>query len=65
MKMVMQCPAASFLESDDQPRFQSLTPDQILAKNAIAWKFVNYGITILYYDQEQGYTGSNYPNNRL
>jgi len=56
--------AASFLENHDQPRFQSLTQDQSLVKNAIAWTFVNDGIPILYYGQEQGYTGSNDPNNR-
>ncbi|KAF8532746.1 glycoside hydrolase superfamily [Gautieria morchelliformis] len=55
---------ASFLENHDQPRFQSLTTDQSLVKNAMAWAFITDGVPILYYGQEQGYSGSGDPNNR-
>ncbi|KAL0945659.1 hypothetical protein HGRIS_014811 [Hohenbuehelia grisea] len=54
----------SFLENQDQPRLQSKTQDMALVMNAIAWTFVNDGIPIVYYGQEQGYTGSNDPDNR-
>ncbi|RDB27294.1 Alpha-amylase 1 [Hypsizygus marmoreus] len=54
----------SFLENHDQPRFQSVTQDQALVRNAITWLFVKDGIPILYYGQEQGYTGASDPNNR-
>lgn len=55
---------ASFLENHDQPRFQSLTKDQSLVKNAMAWSFITDGVPILYYGQEQGYAGGADPNNR-
>lgn len=55
---------AAFLENHDQPRFQSMTQDQALVKNAMTWTFVTDGVPILYYGQEQGYTGSGDPNNR-
>ncbi|RPD58617.1 glycoside hydrolase family 13 protein [Lentinus tigrinus ALCF2SS1-7] len=54
----------SFLENHDQPRFQSLTQDEALIKNAMTWPFVQDGIPILYYGQEQGYTGGADPANR-
>ncbi|GLB36809.1 putative protein with domain of unknown function (DUF1966) [Lyophyllum shimeji] len=54
----------AFLENHDQPRFQSITQDQALVKNAMMWPFVHDSIPILYYGQEQGYTGNNDPNNR-
>ncbi|PSR70436.1 hypothetical protein PHLCEN_2v13687 [Hermanssonia centrifuga] len=54
----------SFLENHDQPRFQSLTQDQALIKNAMTWPFVQDGVPILYYGQEQGYTGGADPANR-
>ncbi|KAI0753795.1 glycoside hydrolase family 13 protein [Fomes fomentarius] len=54
----------SFLENHDQPRFGSLTDDQALVKNAMAWPFVQDGIPILYYGQEQGYQGGPDPANR-
>ncbi|KZT05143.1 glycoside hydrolase family 13 protein [Laetiporus sulphureus 93-53] len=56
--------AGSFLENQDNPRFQSLTTDQSLVKNAMAWPFIQDGVPILYYGQEQGYTGGNDPYNR-
>ncbi|KAI0798144.1 glycoside hydrolase family 13 protein [Abortiporus biennis] len=54
----------SFLENHDQPRFQSQTQDQALIKNAMTWPFIHDGIPILYYGQEQGYTGGADPANR-
>jgi alpha-amylase len=54
----------SFLENHDQPRFQSLTNDSMLVRNAVAWPFVYDGIPILYYGQEQGYQGGPDPSNR-
>ncbi|TFK64230.1 glycoside hydrolase family 13 protein [Pluteus cervinus] len=56
--------AGLFLENQDQPRFQSITKDQSLVQNAMAWPFVFDGIPILYYGQEQGYDGNGDPNNR-
>ncbi|KAF8653556.1 hypothetical protein AX16_003893 [Volvariella volvacea WC 439] len=56
--------AGSFLENHDQPRFQSVTQDQSLVQNAIAWTFVNDGIPIVYYGQEHGYSGAHDPDNR-
>lgn len=55
---------ATFLENHDQPRFQSITTDQSLVKNAMAWSFITDGVPIIYYGQEQGYTGNGDPNNR-
>jgi alpha-amylase len=54
----------SFLENHDQPRFGSLTGDQALIKNAVTWPFINDGVPILYYGQEQGYKGGADPANR-
>ena len=54
---------ATFLENHDQPRFQSLTTDQSLVRNAMAWSFVTDSVLILYYGQEQGYAGGADPSN--
>lgn len=35
-----------------------------LVMNAMSWPFIQDGIPILYYGQEQGYTGGNDPANR-
>ena len=35
-----------------------------LVKNAMTWPFIQDGIPILYYGQEQGYTGGADPANR-
>lgn len=35
-----------------------------LVRNAVTWPFVQDGLPILYYGQEQGYDGSTDPNNR-
>jgi alpha-amylase len=55
---------AAFLENHDQARFQSLTTDLSLVKNAMAYTFVTDGIPILYYGQEQGYSGGAEPSSR-
>ncbi|EPS93812.1 hypothetical protein FOMPIDRAFT_58690 [Fomitopsis schrenkii] len=54
----------AFLENQDNPRFPSLTTDQSLIMNAMTWVFVQDGLPILYYGQEQGYAGGNDPDNR-
>lgn len=54
----------AFSENHDQPRLQSITTDQSLVKNAMAWSFVSDGVPITYYGQEQGFTGSQDPSNR-
>ncbi|KZT66206.1 glycoside hydrolase family 13 protein [Daedalea quercina L-15889] len=54
----------AFLENQDNPRFPSLTSDQSLIMNAMSWLFIQDGIPILYYGQEQGYAGANDPYNR-
>lgn len=56
--------SGSFLENHDNARFQSHTTDSGLVANAVAWPFVNDGIPILYYGQEQGYQGAEDPYNR-
>jgi alpha-amylase len=54
----------SFVENQDNPRIQSTVTDQAIVKNAMTWPFINDGIPILYYGQEQGYQGGNDPANR-
>ncbi|KIK01831.1 glycoside hydrolase family 13 protein [Laccaria amethystina LaAM-08-1] len=54
----------SFLENHDNPRFQSITQDISLVKNAMTWPFIQDGIPILYQGQEQGFTGGAEPSNR-
>ncbi|KAE9387936.1 glycoside hydrolase family 13 protein [Gymnopus androsaceus JB14] len=66
--------AGSFIENQDNPRIQSTVTDQAVSleirscldwssKIAMTWPFINDGIPILYYGQEQGYAGGNDPNN--
>ncbi|KAJ4474354.1 glycoside hydrolase superfamily [Lentinula aciculospora] len=54
----------SFVENQDNPRLQSTVSDQSIVKNFITWPFINDGIPILYYGQEQGYQGGDDPANR-
>nr|Q08806.1 RecName: Full=Alpha-amylase 2; AltName: Full=1,4-alpha-D-glucan glucanohydrolase 2; Flags: Precursor [Schwanniomyces occidentalis]CAA51912.1 alpha-amylase [Schwanniomyces occidentalis]prf//2113214A alpha-amylase [Schwanniomyces occidentalis] len=54
----------NFIENHDQPRLPSYTSDSALIKNAIAFNLMSDGIPIIYYGQEQGYSGSSDPNNR-
>ncbi|KAF5385549.1 hypothetical protein D9757_006765 [Collybiopsis confluens] len=45
-----------FVENYDNPRIQSTASGQSIVKNAMmTWPFINDGIPILYYGQEQGY----------
>jgi alpha-amylase len=53
-----------FLDNHDQPRFASLANDTMLVRNAMAWPYVGDGIPIMYYGQEQNYTGGADPANR-
>lgn len=53
-----------FMENHDQPRFQSLTRDLSLIKNAMAWTFATDGMPIVYYGQEQEFSGAQDPDNR-
>ncbi|KAF3010469.1 hypothetical protein E8E14_005005 [Neopestalotiopsis sp. 37M] len=54
----------TFMENHDQVRFASLTSNTNLIKNAIAFTILNDGIPIIYYGQEQQYSGGADPNNR-
>ncbi|KAL5520212.1 hypothetical protein ACEPAG_9425 [Sanghuangporus baumii] len=56
--------SGAFMENHDQPRFQSLTKDQSLIKNAMAWIFATDAMPIVYYGQEQGFSGAQDPDNR-
>ncbi|KAI6137178.1 glycoside hydrolase family 13 protein [Pisolithus sp. B1] len=53
----------AFLENHDQPRFGSITNDSALRANAMVWPFIYDGIPVLYYGQEQGFSGGAVPNN--
>ncbi|KAH8657061.1 glycoside hydrolase family 13 protein [Tricladium varicosporioides] len=52
----------SFLENHDVDRFPSLTSDESLAKNAIAFTILADGTPIIYEGQEQHYAGTNSGN---
>ncbi|KAF2166514.1 carbohydrate-binding module family 20 protein [Zasmidium cellare ATCC 36951] len=54
----------NFLENHDNPRFASITNDTGLTKNAIAFTLLNDGLPIVYYGQEQGFSGATDPYNR-
>lgn len=54
----------NFLENHDNPRWPSYTTDVGLTKNAIAFTVLNDGIPIIYYGQEQGFSGKVDPYNR-
>jgi hypothetical protein len=54
----------NFLENHDNPRFASFTTEAALTRNAIAFTTFSDGITIMYYGQEQGFTGAQDPDNR-
>ncbi|KAI6000939.1 glycoside hydrolase family 13 protein [Pisolithus marmoratus] len=53
----------AFLENHDQPRFGAITNDSALRANAMLWPFIYDGIPVLYYGQEQGFSGGEVPNN--
>ncbi|KAH8791321.1 glycoside hydrolase family 13 protein [Hyaloscypha sp. PMI_1271] len=54
----------SFMENHDNARFPSLNSDLSLAKNAIAFTILQDGIPIIYYGQEQHYSGGGVPYDR-
>ncbi|KXT05837.1 hypothetical protein AC578_1103 [Pseudocercospora eumusae] len=54
----------NFLENHDNPRFPKITKDASLTQNAIAFTILNDGIPIVYYGQEQGFSGDVDPYNR-
>ncbi|EED21030.1 alpha-amylase, putative [Talaromyces stipitatus ATCC 10500] len=54
----------NFIENHDNPRFASYTSDYSEAKNVISFIFLTDGIPILYYGQEQHFSGGNVPLNR-
>lgn len=56
--------AGSFLNNHDNPRFENLTTDMALIKNAHAYAVVGDGIPYVYYGSEAGFTGGNDPYNR-
>ncbi|KAI5992456.1 glycoside hydrolase family 13 protein [Pisolithus albus] len=53
----------AFLENHDQPRFGAITNDSALRANAMVWPFIYDGIPVVYYGQEQGFSGGAVPNN--
>ncbi|ELR25454.1 acidstable alpha-amylase [Acanthamoeba castellanii str. Neff] len=54
----------TFIDNHDNARFLSGTSDYKLYQNAITYTLMAQGIPIIYYGTEQGYDGTNDPNNR-
>ncbi len=54
----------TFLENHDLPRYAGITSDQYQLSNALAYLFTTDGIPVVYYGQEQGFTGQQDPYNR-
>ncbi|KAF6820958.1 alpha amylase [Colletotrichum sojae] len=54
----------SFAENQDQVRFPSRTKDMALVKNMNAFTMLRDGIPIVYYGQEQHFSGGANPHNR-
>lgn len=54
----------SFLENHDNNRFPSITSDNSLIQNAIAFQLLADGIPIVYQGQEQKFNGGGVPANR-
>lgn len=54
----------NFVENHDLPRYAGITTDQHQRLNAMAFTFVMDGIPIVYYGQEQAFTGQADPYNR-
>lgn len=52
------------MENHDHPRFGNLTQDVSLTKNAIAFTMLMDGIPIIYYGQEQQFSGGDIPYDR-
>jgi len=54
----------NFLENQDLPRWHNQSVDPQSLYNAMAFNFMSDGIPIVYYGQEQGFSGSGDPFNR-
>ncbi|SPO35056.1 related to alpha-amylase [Pseudozyma flocculosa] len=54
----------TFLDNHDNPRFASTVTDKMLVRNAMTYILVGDGIPVLYYGQEQDYSGGQDPYNR-
>lgn len=51
----------SFVDNHDNPRFLNGTSNINSFKNALAWSVTTLGIPIVYYGDEQGFSGGNDP----
>nr|AOR81607.1 alpha-amylase [Phaffia rhodozyma] len=54
----------TFVDNHDQPRLASLIKDTALLGNAYTYPFITDGVPIVYYGQEQGFSGGADPANR-
>ncbi|KAG9318337.1 alpha-amylase [Chiua virens] len=54
----------NFVENQDNPRWQNLSVDPQSLYNAMIFNFMSDGIPIVYYGQEQGFSGGSDPWNR-
>ncbi|KAH0830442.1 glycoside hydrolase family 13 protein [Lanmaoa asiatica] len=54
----------NFIENQDVPRWQNLSVDPQSLYNAMIFNFMSDGIPIVYYGQEQGFSGNADPWNR-
>jgi alpha-amylase len=48
---------ATFMENHDNPRFPNTSKDPVIIRNALAYTILADGIPIIYYGQEQGFSG--------
>ncbi|CCG83318.1 putative Alpha-amylase [Taphrina deformans PYCC 5710] len=56
---------ATFMENHDMPRFPAAaSSDVIIVQNAMAYTLLSDGIPVIYYGQEQSFSGGADPNNR-
>ncbi|KAM0195311.1 hypothetical protein ACHAPC_000503 [Botrytis cinerea] len=56
---------STFMENHDMPRFTNDTnADLAVVKNAMAWNLLTDGVPIIYYGQEQSYSGDGDPGSR-
>lgn len=55
----------TFMENHDQPRFTNSTSNDVtVVRNAMAYTLLSDGIPIIYYGQEQSFSGGDDPYNR-
>ncbi|CAD6439711.1 96b7a583-6d79-4ef9-9080-e154c19829f5 [Sclerotinia trifoliorum] len=56
---------STFMENHDMPRFTHDTNEDLaVVKNAMAWTLLTDGVPIIYYGQEQSYSGDGDPGSR-